>query len=139
MKSSGFKSLLSSYMIWLIERSKKPALYKAILDEVVNDDATFLRIASRNANRNNSVVSNFFGYWRSIGEWIEKTGMVVPRTMLEIGCGRIPWTGLRFLLQNDVSEPLSASDVGLLSSHEKGFSNAVIVGMWAGFLARIPR
>jgi SAM-dependent methyltransferase len=98
-KSFVFKSLLSSYVIWLVERSKKPALYKAILDQVGKDDATFLRIASRNANRNNSVVSNFFGYRRSIGEWIEKTGMVVPRAMLEIGCGHVPWTGLRFLLE----------------------------------------
>jgi transposase len=67
--------------------------------QVAKDDATFLRTAAINASRSNSVISNFFGYRHSIGEWIEKTGMVVPRTMLEIGCGHIPWTGLRFLLE----------------------------------------
>ena len=96
-KFTVFRSLLSSNVIWLTERLKKPD--KAILDQVAENDATFLRMASRNANRNNSVVSNFFGYRRSIGEWIEKTGIVVPRAMLEIGCGHIPWTGLRFLLE----------------------------------------
>ena len=84
------------YAIWLIEAS---ALYKTILDQVAKDDATFLRTAVKSANRNNSFMSNFFGYRHSIGEWIEKTGMVVPRAMLEIGCGHIPWTGLRFLLE----------------------------------------
>jgi SAM-dependent methyltransferase len=87
------------YAIWMIETSEKSPLYKAILDQVAKDDVTFLRAAARNANRNNSVLTNFFGYRRSIGQWIEKTGMVVPRSMLEIGCGYIPWTGLRFLLE----------------------------------------
>jgi len=31
-----------------------------------------------------------------------------------------------------VPDLLSASDICLLYSHEKGFSNAVIEGMWAG-------
>jgi glycosyltransferase involved in cell wall biosynthesis len=35
-------------------------------------------------------------------------------------------------LRNDVPDLLSASDVGLLSSHEEGFSNAVIEAMRAG-------
>jgi SAM-dependent methyltransferase len=87
------------YAIWLIETSDKSSLYKAILDRAAEDDATFLRIAARNANRNNSVITNFFGYRHSIGGWIEKTGMAVPLAMLEIGCGHIPWTGLRFLLE----------------------------------------
>lgn len=34
--------------------------------------------------------------------------------------------------RNDVPDLLNASDVGLLSSHEEGFSNAIIEGMRAG-------
>jgi SAM-dependent methyltransferase len=98
------------YVIWLIETSEKSSLYKAVLDRAAkdeafldrvakDDDATVLRTAARNVNRNNSVMKNFFGQRLSIGRWIEKTGMVIPRAMLEIGCGHIPWTGLRFLLE----------------------------------------
>jgi SAM-dependent methyltransferase len=87
------------YVIWVIETSEKSSLYKTILDQIEKDDATFLRTAARNANRNNGVITNFFGYRQSIGEWIEKTRIVVPRAMLEIGCGHVPWTGLRFLLE----------------------------------------
>jgi hypothetical protein len=86
-------------VIWVIETSEKSSLYKTILDQIEKDDATFLRTAARNANRNKGVITNFFGYRQSIGEWIEKTRIVVPRAMLEIGCGHVPWTGLRFLLE----------------------------------------
>jgi SAM-dependent methyltransferase len=95
-KSSGYEPILDRV------NDAKPILdrvndAKPILDQV--DDAAFLRAAARNANRNNSVITNFFGYRRSIGDWIEKAGIVVPRAMLEIGCGHSPWTGLRFLLE----------------------------------------
>ena len=42
--------------------------------------------------------------------------------------GRITWLGSR----SDVPQLLAACDVGLLCSHEEGFSNAVLEGMAAG-------
>ena len=40
---------------------------------------------------------------------------------------------IRFLGErNDVADLLSASDIGLLTSHQEGFSNAIIEGMYAG-------
>jgi glycosyltransferase involved in cell wall biosynthesis len=41
---------------------------------------------------------------------------------------RIAFLGAR----TDLPDLLGASDIGLLSSHEEGFSNAVLEGMWAG-------
>jgi glycosyltransferase involved in cell wall biosynthesis len=41
---------------------------------------------------------------------------------------RVRWLGLR----DDVPELLSASDLGILASHEEGFSNSVLEGMAAG-------
>ena len=128
------------YVIWLIETSEKSSLYKTILDQIEKDDATFLRTAVRNANRNNGVITNFFGYRHSIGEWIEKTGMVIPRAMLEIGCGHVPWTGLRFLLEGtqryvatDImtvrksfpAEELAESEIGLRVGSAEAFGSMV--------------
>jgi glycosyltransferase involved in cell wall biosynthesis len=40
----------------------------------------------------------------------------------------IRWLGAR----SDIADLLSASDIGILASHEEGFSNAIIEGMAAG-------
>lgn len=49
--------------------------------------------------------------------------------------GRVEWLGVR----HDVAEILAIADIGVLSSHEEGFSNAVLEGMAAGLPMVVTR
>lgn len=56
-------------------------------------------------------------------------GAALLRRARELGLGgRALWLGAR----DDVAELLAAADLGVLASHEEGFSNAVLEGMGAG-------
>lgn len=98
-----------NYEFWLVEFAKGSALRQTVADEVVKDDASLMQIVSRNGGRNNSVFSNFFGYRHAIHGWLERAGLGVPRRMLELGCGNVPWTALRFLLEG--TERYVANDI----------------------------
>lgn len=98
-----------SYEAWVFDISDGSALHRTVLDKVARDDATLLQCINSNGNRNNSLLSNFFGYRHSLGEWIERAGATIPRRMIELGCGHVPWTGLRFLL--DGTERYIANDI----------------------------
>lgn len=98
-----------SYEFWLIEFAQGSALRQTVADELVKDDSSLMQIVSRNGCRNNSVFSNFFGYRHVILGWLEQAGIGVPRRMLELGCGNVPWTALRFLLEG--TERYVVSDI----------------------------
>jgi glycosyltransferase involved in cell wall biosynthesis len=56
-------------------------------------------------------------------------GPVLRARARELGLeGHVRWLGLR----DDVPALLAASDIGILASHEEGFSNSVLEGMAAG-------
>ena len=56
-------------------------------------------------------------------------GPALRRRAAELGIeDRLLFLGSR----SDVADLLSASDIGLLTSHEEGFSNAIVEGMFAG-------
>ena len=63
-----------------------------------------------------------------VGSGIEKRRDLVGLvTSLKLN-SRVKWLGLR----TDIPDILSASDIGLLISHEEGFANAILEGMAAG-------
>jgi len=64
------------------------------------------------------LVGRDHGRWESIAAQARRCGVA----------DRIDWLGER----DDVAEVLAASDVGLLCSHQEGFSNAILEGMAAG-------
>lgn len=88
-----------NYSVMAVDISERSALYRTVVDRVVPDDATLLRVVAQNAERNNSVFGNFFRHRNAMRNWLDRTGMGLPRRIVEIGCGNIPWTGLRFLLE----------------------------------------
>lgn len=92
-----------------IDTSEGSAIYNDVMSKVLRNDEAMLRFLLSNVHINNSLLSNFFQYRQSIAEWIGMTGMTVPRHMVEIGCGNIPWTGLRFLL--DGTQRYIANDI----------------------------
>ncbi|NMN73819.1 hypothetical protein [Rhizobium sp. 57MFTsu3.2] len=98
-----------SYRILLIDVSAGSATSDAVLRRASRDDKAVLQFLADSGNRNNSFLSNFFGYRHTIGSWIERANMTVPRRMVELGCGNIPWTALRFLL--DGTENYIANDI----------------------------
>lgn len=56
-------------------------------------------------------------------------GSVLEERAKQLGLGdNISWLGER----NDVADMLAAADIGILCSHEEGFSNAILEGMAAG-------
>ncbi len=88
-----------NYSLLAVDISDRSALYRTVVDKAVPDDATLLGIVAQNARRNNSVFGNFFRHRNAMSNWLDRTGLGLPRRIVEVGCGSIPWTGLRFLLE----------------------------------------
>jgi SAM-dependent methyltransferase len=88
-----------AYSVLAVDISERSALYRTVIDRAVPDDGTLLGIVAQNAQRNNSVFGNFFRHRNAMRNWLDRTGAGLPRRIVEIGCGSIPWTGLRFLLE----------------------------------------
>lgn len=64
---------------------------------LTTDDVTVLKMVAENAGISNSVFSNYFGYRDGIMRPLTRNGLPLPRSILEVGCGAVPYTGLRFL------------------------------------------
>jgi SAM-dependent methyltransferase len=88
-----------AYSVMAVDISDRSSLYRTVVDRAVPDDATLLSIVAQNAQRNNSVFGNFFRHRNAMQSWLDRTGAGLPRRIVEVGCGAIPWTGLRFLLE----------------------------------------
>jgi glycosyltransferase involved in cell wall biosynthesis len=63
-----------------------------------------------------------------VGSGIEKRGDLIGKVEAGDLTGHVKWLGR----QDDIPGILSAADIGLLVSHQEGFSNAVLEGMAAG-------
>jgi SAM-dependent methyltransferase len=69
----------------------------SLRDELAHDDALLLDLLHRNLNHNNSVSGNFLRYFQVLGRDLRRHGIPPPRSALELGTGRRPYTALRFL------------------------------------------
>jgi len=71
----------------------------SLTDELARNDGLLLELLHRNADHNNSLVANFFRYYKVVSGWLRRHGIPMPRRALELGTGRRPYTALRFLAE----------------------------------------
>src|SRR5262245_52252050 len=69
----------------------------SLRDELARNDDFLLDLLHRNGNHSSSLVSNFFGYYKSLHVVLQRNGLPLPRRVMEIGSGTYPYTALRFL------------------------------------------
>lgn len=74
------------------------------------DELTMMRLVIENAGINNSIFSNFFSYRDTIMEPLRRNGIALPNSILEVGCGERPYTGLRFVAER--AKRYIANDIG---------------------------
>jgi hypothetical protein len=63
------------------------------------DDEAALRIFAGNANYNNKVIPNFFRSFNLVLDFLARHSLSLPKSALEIGCGHVPYVGLRYLAE----------------------------------------
>jgi len=66
-------------------------------EAMANRDDLLLDLLHRNREHNNSLVANFLGYFQVMSSHLRRNGVPLPRRVLELGTGRVPYTGVRFL------------------------------------------
>lgn len=69
-----------------------------IAEQFIGADTTRLLSCIAKSSHNNSFFINFFTYYRTICECLQRNNMAIPGSILEIGSGAKPYTGLKFLL-----------------------------------------
>jgi SAM-dependent methyltransferase len=75
------------------------------------DNQDLLNAIAKNATQNNSFMINFFSPFGMTKDYFEQTNIPMPKSVLELGCAKWPFTAMRFLLEgteryigNDLSD-----------------------------------
>ena len=102
------------YRMVRLDAGPHSQLYKEIRRSIAQHDTDVLRMVGENLRLNNSVFSNFFRYHRTIMQPLRRNRIPQPASVLEVGCGRTPYTALRFL--SDGVTTYVANDIGKVAS-----------------------
>ncbi len=81
----------------------------ALIDRLAADDGFILQLINRAHERNNNFFLNFFGYYNVILAVLKRNKIALPKSAIEIGTGKTPYTALRFLIEG--AERFVANDV----------------------------
>lgn len=88
-----------SYMLVVLDLSRKTPLYRQLFDRFARDEIEILRLIESNSVTNNGFFGNFFGYYNGIQQVLQRNRIEFPKSAIELGTGRKPFTALRFLLE----------------------------------------
>ncbi len=80
------------------------------LNSLAKCDGALLALVGRSLGISNSLASNFFQYYNFVRQFLARHGVAQPSSVLELGCGPHPYTGLRFLLEG--ATRCAVNDVG---------------------------